>query len=276
MKFTSLRMSGPLCHNAPGNEAVPVTQFTPDQRTETSGTGPTPFGTLLKQLRTAAGLTQTELAERAAMSWRGIADLERGVRRAPYATTVRRLAEALLLSQADRARLFAASGRSLGDVDLPALQPSGIPSVASSLVGREDELSQIKRLLEVCRLLTLTGPPGVGKTRLAYEAARVEIPACSDGATAVELASLADSSLVPQAVATSLGSANRPGQPMLDTLVDVLRNRRVLLVLDNCEHVLEACRALVKRLLEACPDIRIIATSRAQLQIAGETLVNVP
>src|SRR5579864_2231399 len=160
-----------LCHNAVEGRVGPVARLTRDQRTTNAVARPTQFGALLKQLRASAGLTQAELAERASMSWRGIADLERGVRRSPYPSTIRRLADALSLAPADRASLVALSGRTPATVNAPPLRTSGVHPPLSSFIGREGDIAQIRRVFAECRLLTLTGSPGVGKTRLAYQLA---------------------------------------------------------------------------------------------------------
>jgi transcriptional regulator with XRE-family HTH domain len=135
------------------------------------------FGTLLRQHRTAAGLTQEELAEQAGLSARAITDLERGVRRYPYLDTIARLAQALQLGERERVELRAASRRPTAAVDdsrsgggapSHAAQPShNLPASLTSFVGRERELGELRRLLKAERLVTLTGPGGVGKTRLA-------------------------------------------------------------------------------------------------------------
>src|SRR5216683_2426858 len=133
-----------------------------------SGEGKQSFGALLRQYRLAVSLTQEELAERAGLSARGVQDLERGVRRAPYADTVQRLATALGLSTDARARLLAARSQARTS----PVTTRALPSVLTSFVGRERELEEVLRLLRTKRLLTLVGPAGVGKTRLAVEAVR--------------------------------------------------------------------------------------------------------
>ncbi len=156
-----------------------------------------------------------------------------------------------------------------------------LPAEVTSFVGRERELAEVERLLGGTRLLTLTGAPGVGKTRLAQRVAAQAVGeggsrAASTRVWLVELAALADPTVVPQTVATALGLREQPGRSLHATLTDVLRPRRTLLVLDNCEHLLEACAALADGLLRACPELRILATSRQVLGIAGETTWLVP
>jgi non-specific serine/threonine protein kinase len=154
--------------------------------------------------------------------------------------------------------------------------PSNLPHPVTSFVGRERELATMRELVAAHRLVSLTGAGGVGKTRLALEAAGALRPAYPDGVWLAELAALADPALVPQAVATAVGVREEPGRPPAATLADALRPRRLLLVLDNCEHLLEACARLADALLRACPAVRILATSREPLGIAGEVPWPVP
>ena len=155
--------------------------------------------------------------------------------------------------------------------------PSNLPpALLTSFIGRDEELAEVARLLAACRLLTLTGPGGVGKTRLALAAARAARAGYRDGVWLVDLATLADPALVPQAVATVLGVQEQSGRPLTQTLAAWLASKAALLVLDNCEHLLDACAALAESLLSACPELRILATTREPLGIAGETTWRVP
>ena len=257
-----------------------------------------PFGALLRRRRLAAGLTQEGLAERAGLSVRGVSDLERGARRAPQRETVRRLARALglrpagataLEAGAAAARTAGAAGRPRGRASVLAAAPAtwaprdaghgaghNLPLQLTSFVGRERELAAVGGLLGTARLLTLTGPGGVGKTRLALEAAAGARATHPQGVWLVELAALADPALVPQAVAAVLGVREEPGRPLLATLADALRPRTLLLVLDNCEHLLDACARLAGALLRGCPRVRLLATSREPLGVAGEAAWPVP
>src|SRR3712207_2808404 len=148
--------------------------------------------------------------------------------------------------------------------------PHNLPLELSSFVGRKKELAEVKRLLEGNRLLTLTGSGGCGKTRLALAAADELMGRFEDGVWLVELASLANPSLVQRAVASALDIREQPGNPPTGTLSDHLRTRKMLLVLDNCEHLVEACAVLAEDLLRTCPSLRILATSREAFGIAGE------
>jgi predicted ATPase/DNA-binding CsgD family transcriptional regulator len=151
-----------------------------------------------------------------------------------------------------------------------------LPAPRSSFVGREQAMLEIERELATTRLLTLTGVGGSGKTRLALEVVRELLEVYPDGAWLVELASLSEGELVPQAVAAALGLREQPGLPFTDALVDFLRSRRMLLVLDNCEHLIEDCARLVDALLDSCEHLRILATSREALGVAGEVNWTVP
>jgi predicted ATPase/DNA-binding SARP family transcriptional activator len=151
-----------------------------------------------------------------------------------------------------------------------------LPTQLTSFVGRRHEMAEVERLLISARLLTLTGAGGSGKTRLALEGASGQLGNYPDGVWFVELAGLSDAALVPQAVASALGMRVEPGHPPLDTLSEYLQARRLLFVLDNCEHLIGACAELSEKLLHACPGLKILATSREALNIRGETTWLVP
>jgi predicted ATPase/DNA-binding CsgD family transcriptional regulator len=151
-----------------------------------------------------------------------------------------------------------------------------IPVEVTSFVARRDELQQAKRLLSTGRLLTLTGVGGVGKTRLALRAAKEVSRAFPDGVWFVELAALHDPELVPVTVAEGLGVRDETGRDPSAVLVEHLRKRQLLMVLDNCEHLTEACVRLVGAVLPECPGVRVLATSRHRLGVAGEQLLPVP
>jgi predicted ATPase/class 3 adenylate cyclase len=165
--------------------------------------------------------------------------------------------------------------------DFPPLRsldayPHNLPVQLTSFIGREQELTELGRALRTTRLLTLTGTGGCGKTRLALQAAADAVAAYPDGVWLAELASLTDPALVLPAVAAAIGVREEPGQPLLTTLLAALRARRLLLVLDNCEHLLDACARLADALLRSCPHVRILATSREALGISGEVARRVP
>ena len=160
-------------------------------------------------------------------------------------------------------------------------QPPGdarhnLPTPRDNFVGRGREILEVKRELAMTRLLTLTGPGGSGKTRLALEVARDLVGAYSDGVWLVELDPLSEEELVPQAVARALGLREQPGQSLDNALIDALRQKETLLVLDNCEHLVEAAARLAEALLSPCPHLHLLATSREALGVAGEARWSVP
>ena len=166
-------------------------------------------------------------------------------------------------------------------VGYPSEEPSAarghnVPVPRSSFVGRERELVEVKRELSMTRLLTLTGAGGSGKTRLALEVIRDLIGAYPDGIWVVELAPLSEPELVPQAVASAVGVREKPGRPLIDDLADHLWKKDLLLVLDNCEHVIGTAARVTDALLSACPRLKVLATSREALLVGGEVVWQVP
>lgn len=153
---------------------------------------------------------------------------------------------------------------------------NNLPAFFSNFIGREREMSQVQQLLATHRLLTLSGPGGCGKTRLAVEAAVRMVDEYPDGIWLIELASLSDPALVPQAIASVLAVHEKSGIPLTRILIDYLRSREALLLVDNCEHLVEACASLAESLLQACPGLRILATSRESLSVPGEFVLSVP
>ena len=153
---------------------------------------------------------------------------------------------------------------------------NNLPVQWASFIGREQEIETVKSLLQQSPLLTLTGSGGCGKTRLALQMAAELVEEYADGVWLVELAALSEPKLVVQAVATSLGLRDVPGRTLLQTVMDYLQSRTLLLVLDNCEHLLTACADLTETLLRGCPHLRILATSREGLRIGGEQVYRVP
>ena len=154
----------------------------------------------------------------------------------------------------------------------PAAGVQGFPVALTSFVGRAGVLREVDGLLAEYRLVTVTGPGGVGKTRLAGEVARQVADRFADGAWLVELAAVPDPAQVPSAVVAALGVRPPPGVPATEALTRVLARRQLLVVLDNCEHVIGAAAELCGELLRACDDLRILATSREALRIAGEAV----
>ena len=153
---------------------------------------------------------------------------------------------------------------------------SKLPEPLTSFVGRRKEIKAVEHALANARLVTLTGAGGIGKTRLAIEVARRVASRYQDGVRMVELGSLADADLLPHSVAFAMGLADRAGHPITKTLTDYVRPRQLLLILDNCEHLVDATARLADSLLRAAPELHLLATSREALQIDGETAWRVP
>lgn len=166
----------------------------------------------------------------------------------------------------------------VGDADLPetALPHSDLPKELTSFVGRAYEIAEVAQRLQSARLLTLIGAGGIGKTRLALEVAEQRKADFADGVRFVNLAPISDPTLVAHAIVGALGLRQERERPPLETLCHRLRTRRLLLLLDNCEHLLPACAGVADALLRACPDLQILATSREPLGVAGEAVWAVP
>lgn len=154
--------------------------------------------------------------------------------------------------------------------------PNNIPQQLTSFVGREREIEEVARLLDSTRLLTLTGTGGAGKTRLALRVAGASLDKYPDGVWVVELGALSEGALVLQAVVATLGLREEPTRDLVATLVEYLQPRRLLLALDSCDHLIAACASLAYALLRACPELRIMATSRQALGIDGEIAWRLP
>jgi predicted ATPase/DNA-binding CsgD family transcriptional regulator/DNA-binding XRE family transcriptional regulator len=222
-------------------------------------------------------LTQEELAERAGLTANAISALERGDHLHPYPATIRALAAALGLSEEERAD-WARSVPKRRSRSVEAREPlAGLPAPLSTFVGRDREIATVAPLMcrDDVRLVTLTGPGGVGKTRLALAAAVGLVESFADGVHFVGLAAVADSGLVLPTIARSLGLRDSGDAPVFTRLRAFLRDKRLLLLLDNVEHLL-ACTPLIADLLGACPHLKVLATSRVRLGVSGEREYPVP
>ena len=234
--------------------------------------GQSDFGTLLRQYRIAAGLSQEALAERARMSTNGIGALERGYRRTPQRETLALLVSALELDDERREEFETAAqrqGRTSAGV-------STLPLALTSFVGREAELDELALLVRDHRLITLIGAGGIGKTQTALQLA-TRLSRDSGRSTAfVALETVGDHSLVVAAIATALGVPEVPRRPLLDTLLAYLKTKSLLLLLDNCEHLVPGAAYVTETLLSGCSQLRVLATSREPLKAAGECAYRLP
>jgi predicted ATPase/DNA-binding XRE family transcriptional regulator/Tfp pilus assembly protein PilF len=234
------------------------------------------FAQLLRQARREAGLTQEELAEQAGISPRAVSSLERGINRAPRRDTLELIFAALDLPPDEQAQwerlrrqqsLRSPSGPS---ADHPAAQQNvHLPTPLTSFLGRERELEEARQTLAESRLVTITGPGGMGKTRLAIKLASTEHQNYPDGVFFIPLAATERPDLVAIAILRALGLDESADRSPVETLEHFLRERSLLLLLDNFEHVASAA-PLVSELLEACPRINALVTSRIPLRLSGE------
>lgn len=250
--------------------------------TETPSLAPlATFGEYLRYLRRRAQLTQRELGAAVGYSEAHIARLESNQRLPDPAMVSAQFVEALGLKDdpeaAQRLIHLAELARETRSVHKPASHapPTNLRTQLTSFVGRAEEIAEVKRLLAETRLLTLTGPGGVGKTRLAVQVASEMLPRYPDGLWVVPLASVQDGAHVPRAVAMAMG------MPAQDTVtIEALRDRlldgRAMIVLDTCEHLITACATLAVRLVQMCPNLTVLATSREPLNVPGEVIWQVP
>jgi predicted ATPase/DNA-binding XRE family transcriptional regulator len=233
------------------------------------------FGRLLRELRLRAGFSQEQLAERAGMSTTGVGVLERELRQAPHRATVELLADALGLSRAEREALEATAARKRGRTSSGEPPAPVLPVPPSSLIGRDADVASLLTLLEGSRLVTVTGSGGVGKTRVALAVAQ-HCATRGDTVSFVDFAALSHGAFVAPRIASSIHPPidNKPDS--LAALADALSGRSMLLVLDTCEHIVDDAAAAVQAILQRCPQVRVLATSRERLNVASETLYRLP
>ena len=253
-----------------------------------------PFGVWLKRQRRSLDLTQEELADLIGCALVTLRKIEAGERR-PSKQLLERMA-AILAIPPDEQPAFVTYARAVfAESAPPSLALAGgalkdtpwqrpaqrtrtnnLPLQLTSFVGREHEMAEVEQLLTRTRLLTLTGSGGSGKTRLALRVADGLLSEFEHGVWWVDLARLSDPALVLQAVTEAIGLRDEAQRPLLDQLADYLQHRRLLLILDNCEHLIAACAAFADAFLRVAPGLKILATSRDPVSIGGEITFRVP
>jgi non-specific serine/threonine protein kinase len=233
----------------------------------------------VRQFRLRLGLSQEDLARLAGVGVATLAALEGDRRERPHPRTLRRLADALRLTGAERLALVGAPLTRIptNRASLPNhVSVNELATKLSPLVGRNQALAEIQALLQTTRLVTLTGPGGIGKTRLALAVVDTSQRPFSQSVWPVFLAPISDPALVVQTVAEAVGAPERGQGSLLTSVIQALHDWRGLLLLDNCEHLIQACAELVEILLTQCPSLTILATSREPLRVAGEARWSVP
>jgi len=237
------------------------------------------FGIWLRKQRRALDLTRQAFADQIGCAEVTLRRIEVGTLK-PSKELAGILLEKLGIPETERPQ-WISFARGLSDFPL-RLTPSSnkpitnLPAPITTFIGREKEQSEVIRLITKHRLVTLTGPGGVGKTRLSLRVGEQVLEHYADGVWLVELAPILDPLLITHTVAFTLGLRNDPQRHIMDMLCDYLRERRMLLVLDNCEHVLDACAQLIDVILKTCPQLKILATSREPLNMTGEAIYRVP
>jgi predicted ATPase/DNA-binding XRE family transcriptional regulator len=247
---------------------------------DSGGMAKASFGQLLRAHRRKAGFSQEYLADRARMSAQTVGALERGIRVAPYRATVELLAMALELSPNERAQFDAVAerARQRGDRHTRLVRSAlhNLPVQLTSFVGREAELERLAELLSTNRLVTITGLGGIGKTRIALEAAARYLQRCGDEVCFVDLSALTDGRFVASKIAASVEPPVMGGDGTIAWISAVLKNQKLLLILDNCEHLIDDVVAAARVLLQTRGLMRIMPTSREVLGLKGEVVLRVP
>jgi predicted ATPase len=242
------------------------------------------FGEMLRHLRRRSRITQRELGIAVGYSEAHIARLESNQRTPDPAVVSGQMIEALSIhpqsEEAAQLISLAEAARNGHRVESTATAqertPTNLRAQLTSFVGRRNEVIEVQRLLSVARLLTLTGSGGVGKTRLAVQVAVELLPSFADGVWIVPLAWVRKSEAVSDAIATALGVPKAGEHATLDELIQWMCDKHAMIVLDTCEHLIDACAALAVRMVQACPKMTLLATSREALNVPGEVTWQVP
>jgi len=240
------------------------------------------FGEWLKRRRKTKGLTQAELALQINCSTSLIKKIEAEVR-FPSRQIVEQLADVFTIPPDEREMFqkFARGNWMAAPTDTEdtpwhtSHSRHNLPIQLTSFIGREKDIVDIKRLLESAHMLTLIGPGGTGKTRLCIQVANEVLEQYQDGVWLVELAPILDPILVPRTTAIAIGLYDEPQRPVIDMLCDYLLEKKLLIILDNCEHLVDACAQMTERILQAAPDVKVLASSRETLGNTGEVTYNV-
>lgn len=237
------------------------------------------FGVWLRKQRRALDLSRQAFADQVGCAEVTLRRIEAGTLK-PSKELASILLERLGIPEAERPQWISfARGLSSFPLSSPPASNkplSNLPAPITTFIGREKEQSEVIRLITKHRLVTLTGPGGVGKTRLAIKVGEQVLGNYADGVWLVELAPLLDPTFVPRTAAIVIGLRDEPQRPVVDMLADYLSEKRMLIILDNCEHLLDACAQLADTLLKRCPSLKILATTREALGILGEAVYNVP
>jgi predicted ATPase/DNA-binding XRE family transcriptional regulator len=245
------------------------------------------FGEWLKRRRKAAGLTQEQLAQQISCSMSALRKIEAEERR-PSAQIIGQLANVFKIPPGEQATFlkfargnWEAAPAGVMEEDAPwhtsIVSPrSNLPVFLTSFIGREKEQAEVLKLIHKYRLVTLVGAGGVGKTRLSLKVGAYVLKEFINGVWLVELAPILDPLLILRTIAVVIGLHDAPQRPLIAMLSDYLREKQILILLDNCEHLLDACAQLADALLKHCPGLKILATSREALGILGEAVYHVP
>ncbi len=235
------------------------------------------FGDLLREHRLEANISQEQLAEIARLSVAAIGALERGVRRAPYRRNVTSLIKALKLNEDQGAELEAAALRARRrSAPAPTEEGQRFPSRRTKFVGRDEDIRKITGLLSHFRIVTVTGSGGIGKTRVALEVASRAPKGSWDDVCFAELTAVSDGTFIAGKIASAIQPPLTCEGEAMTTVAEAIANRRMLLVLDGCEHLVADVARAVEAIMKRCPRLTVLATSRAHLKTEGETVYRLP